>query len=395
MDRGHMPATGNPGLLKDLNHRAVFEAIAVDGPQARVALAERLKLSQASVSRVVEALIHAGLVIEGRRLPSAVGRRQTLLELNPEAATVAGVSVRPNRLEVVLADLKGQTLCRVSHPYSEPHVQGLVGQIERLIGDSQEQAVGASPNLAAVSVGIAGAWDSRSRRVHSAPNLSGLEGADLLGELQHALPLDSGCVQVENDVNFAALGELAQGAGNGYDSLFYLYLGSGVGGGVIINRTLHHGLYGFSGEIGYIPVPAGGAVARLEDLVSSAALDERARSVGVGVDANELIEAASAGQETALRAVEDTLSHLAIGVCSIVSTIDPDVIVIGGSVGKSLARHFLPRLEEMVSEIIPVRPPIVKSQLDDSAHLHGAIASALAGARHFLIQNALSATTAK
>ncbi len=390
-----MPATGNPGLLKDLNHRAVFEAIAVDGPQSRVALAERLKLSQASVSRVVEALIHAGLVIEGRRLPSAVGRRQTLLELNPEAATVAGVSVRPNRLEVVLADLKGQTLCRVSHPYSEPHVQGLVGQIERLIGDSQEQAVGASPNLAAVSVGIAGAWDSRSRRVHSAPNLSGLEGADLLGELQHALPLDSGCVQVENDVNFAALGELAQGAGNGYDSLFYLYLGSGVGGGVVINRTLHHGLYGFSGEIGYIPVPAGGAVARLEDLVSSAALDERARSVGVGVDANELIEAAAAGQETALRAVEDTLSHLAIGVCSIVSTIDPDVIVIGGSVGKSLARHFLPRLEEMVSEIIPVRPPVVRSQLDDSAHLHGAIASALAGARHFLIQNTLSATTAK
>ena len=108
-------------------------------------------------------------------------------------------------MQVVLADLKGVTLCWVSHTYVEQNVKGLVGQIKTIIGKSLEQVLIASLNLAAESVGIAGAWDSRSARVHSVSNLYGLEGVDLLGDLKNALPVDPGCVQVENDVNFAAV----------------------------------------------------------------------------------------------------------------------------------------------------------------------------------------------
>lgn len=378
---------GRQQLLRDLNYRAVLESIAYKGPISRVEVAHYLKLSQPSVSRVTEALIQADILVEGKRIASKAGRKQILLDINPEAAVVAGLSIRSKFVRILLTDLKGNVLVkkRVNRKTESSHL--LVDQINDLL-DAESGSLNAP--LSAISVGISGVWDKSSQIVHAAPNIAYLENVNLLDliktQLNNARLSDS--IAIDNDVNYAALGEYTEGAAQGIESFFYLNLGSGIGGGSVVHGKLHTGFQGFAGEIGFLPVFHDGEYHSLESLVSRSAIESQVQKLGIAQTTHELFELAEDGNVIALETINTFCGYIALALCSVTTVLNPELIVIGGSIGR-FSHLLIPFIEEHLTTFLPKIPKLVGTALDGDASLKGAVAHSLELARTSLITRTL------
>lgn len=370
---GHRVRTRNE------NYRAVYERLATVGPTSRAELARDLSLSPASVSRIVEALLQVDLLREGERVPHGIGRPQTLLHLHADAARVAGVSIRSRSMRIHVADLGGTVLDRKCLPRaSDP--QALAFQVrEAVLG-----ACGELP-LAAVVIGISAVWNASERRVFAAPNLGMLEGVDALSLFRTAFAGEvAGGVQIDNDVNLAALGEMEHGSARGIDDFFYLSLGSGVGGAAIVGGRVQRGAAGFAGEVGYLPVHVDGELRPLESLLGRAALERLVRDSGPPLGGGDVFEyLARHGSDTDPVAgrVSDVLAQ---ALASIVTTLDPARIVLGGGVGR-YSTAWTTRIQHRLSDFVPVTPDIVSTRIGKEASLLGAVALGRVAARHALV----------
>jgi len=197
-------------------------------------------------------------------------------------------------------------------------------------------------------------------------------------------------VQVENDVNLAALGEMWRGAGRGRRHLLFVAPGTGIGAGIIIDGRLHRGAHHFAGEIGYCcPSPEYldedyGLLGCLETLASGPGLLRRARErlggrLDAGATARDVFEMARAGDAEAAALCEETATLIGIAVGNVVAALDPEVVVFGGGLSRE-GESLLGRVREVVYRMVPVRPEIVVSTLGDDAQLHGAVRAALEAA---------------
>ncbi|HCX85976.1 MAG TPA: sugar kinase [Micrococcales bacterium] len=197
----------------------------------------------------------------------------------------------------------------------------------------------ASGDLEAVGVGIPGAVDHRSGTVVQAVNL-GLDRLPLAARLGTTL---GATVHVENDVNAAALGLLAQGAGGprGTDSLAYLNLGTGLAAGIVLDGELWRGAGGAAGEIGHVPVdPAGppcgcGMRGCLETFASGSGLATQWRAAGRTDELRPARLAQDAVTDPVARRILDGLHRgVAAAVRLLVLTVDVDAVVLGGGIAR-------------------------------------------------------------
>jgi glucokinase len=208
-----------------------------------------------------------------------------------------------------------------------------------------ESAAGAGA-IAAAGVDCAGLIDGGRGFLHVSPNLSGWENVPLREIFEHALGVPA---IVENDANAAAYGEWARGAGRGLGNFVCLTLGTGVGGGVIINGALYRGASGFAGEIGHAVIQADGPLCGcgnrgcLEALIGAGAIVDRAvgmlraagESRGVWGDpptVEAISRAAASGDAVAAAAFEETGRWLGIALANVVHILAPEAIAIGGGV---------------------------------------------------------------
>lgn len=171
-----------------------------------------------------------------------------------------------------------------------------------------------------------------------------------LSALLDGIPVKSG-----NDANVAALGEMWQGGGKGYSDLVMITLGTGVGGGVIIDQKMIAGRHGLGGEIGHIHVRDDetehcncGGVGCVEQICSATGIAREARrkmaasdkpsalrSFGESVTAKNVLDAAKDGDELALEVMEVVGHYLGLTLSMAVMTVDPEIFVIGGGVSKA------------------------------------------------------------
>lgn len=357
---------------RDANLLAVLDRLAVLGPRSRRDLADELGLSPASVSRLVESLLEARLIQEGEKVGSGRGRPHTLLSVRPEAGVVAGFSVRSVSVRLRVATLAGETV----HDERVDRVEGgpeeLVGQLRSLLEAVLRRA--SRGPLAAVVVGVSAAWDAAARQVRAAPYLPGLEGTDLEAALRAGLGdlvVDERVV-LDNDINLAALGEQAQGAARGVADFYYVSLGSGVGGAAVLDGRLRRGAHGFTGEIGLLPVGPAGSSVPLEELVGRRRLESwvaERRGGGATVDVFALLED---GDEE-LR--EHVARHVAVALAGVVVAVDPELVVLGGGIGKK-SEGWIEGVRRHLSALVPVVPRVEATQVGRDASLIGAIACA-------------------
>jgi fructokinase len=259
-----------------------------------------------------------------------------------------GIDLGGTKIEALALSPEGEEYGRRRVPTPpgdyEATLQAAAGLTSALV------AVIGRENVAGVGIGIPGSLSPRTGLVRNA-NSTWLNGRTLDRDLQAIIGLP---LVVENDANCFALSEAADGAGEGYHTVFGVILGTGVGGGIVTNGKLLKGRNAIAGEWGHNPLPwpdesekTGapcycGKSGCIETFLSGPALERqyRARS-GRSVDAMIIAECAAGGDAAGKAALGVYARRLAKSLASVVNIVDPDVIVFGGGLS-----NITPVLEE-------------------------------------------------
>jgi len=388
-----MNFVGNPYLMKQLNRSAVLGLLREHGPLSRSDVAKLLNISPPTVTRIVSQLIEEGLLCEGETAESSskIGRPPTLLHFNFQARIVIGVDVGGAKTTGSVADLHGDIVYRKTAP-SIPD-----GDRSRSLPaflDFLEDLLGAAPaprkKVRGIGVGVPSFVLERDGTVVWAPAL-GWRNVPLKRLIEDRFGIPA---FIENDVNLAALGESQFGIGRGIRNLACIFVGTGIGGGLILNGELYRGHGGAAGEVGYmVPSPgllehsyddefgcleslaAGpGVVRRAEEAISKGA--QTSLEIGDDLTAKQVFQAARDGDALAQKVVTETVDYLAQAVANVACTLNPEMIILGGALTRS-GDLLLEPIKDRVRRVVPFLPKIVLTQLGDDAVLQGAIALAI------------------
>jgi glucokinase len=269
----------------------------------------------------------------------------------------------------------------------EEIVQSLVQAVREC--ETQTTATGGDYSIKAISVVVPGTVNVEEGIVVMAPNVRSLDGFRLTAALTAELSRPS---FLENDANAAAMGEMWRGAGRGHSTIVCLTLGTGVGGGIILDGKLWRGVDGAAAEIGHMNVDPFGGVACgcgsrgcLEVYASATAIVRMTREASprfpdsvlqsdATLTAVMIYGAAVEGDELALGVFRRMGVYLGIGLANLINIINPETIVIGGGVmngWKLFEKHMHQQVAERAPQLA-ARVKIVRAECGDDAGLLGA-----------------------
>jgi glucokinase len=260
------------GNIAELNTFLVLDAIRSRGHVTRRQLGLELRLSNASVSRIVKRLLAAGLIAEEPGAGAVRGRIPAVLRFVGPPGGVIAVDLGGTRCHGALADLAGDVVTEDFRPAGEG--SEAVGALVACVATLEARATELAMPVRAVIVGIPALIDPATGLATAGPNVH-WQGLDLLAMLRERLTLP---FEVDNDVSLGALGQAWRGAGRGAHSFVLISLGTGIGGAVVIDGHLIRGRHNAAGEVAYFPVGHGDAAGRagFEDVASGTALRARA-----------------------------------------------------------------------------------------------------------------------
>ena len=292
-------------------------------------------------------------------------------------------------LRAATVDQKGHIHSRFKQ--NTPQVQDARAIIDAIVSAVREFQKAAE--ISAVSLVVPGTVKVEEGAVVKAPNLPCLDGFPLAAALTEQLGLPA---ILENDANAAAVGEMWQGAAVGCKTIICVTLGTGVGGGIILDGKLWRGVDSSAAEIGHMCVDPFGGVACtcgsrgcLEVFASATAIVRMTREAsprypdsvlqGVEDETSEMIfEAGQQGDELALEIFRRMGVYLGIGLANLINILNPEIIVIGGGVVNGwelFEKHMQQQVEERAFPLLRVK--IVRAKCGDDAGLLGAARLAL------------------
>ncbi len=380
-----MPVGNSTGILRLMNEQAVLDAVISAGAMTRADLARLTSLSKPTVSQTVAWLVEAGLLAETGRLEGRLGRVGTLYGLNSAIGSVAGVDLGARKVSAALSDIYGEILIEDEEPTDVRGGQHVVTQIASLVDRLRGRLDPRFSRLVAVGLASPGVFDRERNRFRLVPNVPGWDKVDVIGGLTKKL---SAVVEVENDVNLAAVGEKWRGIGAGVANFVFIALGTGVGAGVIIDNQLYRGASGAAGEISYLPLgprpfdPSKFEKGAFESETAAKGLMRRARKQHPTLKAKnpgDLFALAADRNVDAQRLVEEEARWLSLGLASVVALLDPSLVVLGGGIGGNEA--LLEPVRQALKRLLPAVPRIEVSALGARASLLGAVSVALLTAR--------------
>ena len=254
---------------------------------------------------------------------------------------VIGVDVGGTTVSAGLVDAAGEVLAHLEEPTRRGGPGAALSALLDLLDRLRDTARSRGIEVTGVGIGVPGTVDAERGAVgadiHYVPELASTPLADTV---QQRLGLP---VFVDNDVNVLALGEWMFGAGRGARSLVVLALGTGVGGGIILEGRLHRGHGGFGGELGHVPINFDGRPCIcggrgcLKAYVSGTDIAiEGSERLKRPVDAATVFQLAGEGDPVAREIVAGVCQALGAGLAVIVNGLNPERLLLAGSVAKSL-----------------------------------------------------------
>lgn len=308
-----------------------------------------------------------------------------------------GVDIGGTNIAVAALTPEGKILSRTGGPtLPEKGPEDGIHRILALLYEAQQLSRRAT--IAGVGVGATGPIDRMRGRIQNPYTLPTWYDVPVVDRLHAALDVP---VVLENDAHAAALGEFWLGAGRGTQHMVYLTIGTGVGGGIIVNGMLHTGATGLAGEVGHMVVDAPGpecycgSSGCIESLAAAPALGRQARdhpdltqslilSLAGGmpdaITAEIVANAARAGDGIASAIISRAARALGLGLRNLVLTISPDRIVLGGGVMRSFDL-FYPVIHQTIHSLSGYMPldqlEVVPAQLGLNAGISGAVRALL------------------
>jgi glucokinase len=294
--------------------------------------------------------------------------------------TYLGIEIGGTKLQIVTGTADAQILER--HRLTVTPAQGAAGirsQIESTVAKILSCA-----KPVAVGIGFGGPVDWRTGKICRSHQIEGWSEFDLAAWLKQ---LTGAPVFVDNDANVAALGEARHGAGGGASPVFYVTLGSGVGGGLVVDRRIYHGATPGESEIGHLRLDRAGTI--VESRCSGWAVDKKIRALQATDPASALIKmlsatpggearhlAAALPDPAAQRILHETATDLAFALSHVVHLFHPQIIVIGGGlakIGEPLRTAIESALQQFIMDAFAPGPRIALSTLGEDAVPAGAL----------------------
>jgi glucokinase len=310
-----------------------------------------------------------------------------------------GVDLGGTNIKAGVVDASGDILVKdVCETRAEGGPSVVIKRICQIIDGVREKGSLSWEKIDGVGVGSPGTLDHKTGVIFHPPNLPGWRNVPLRDEVAGNIPVG---VIVENDANAAAWGEYWAGAGREVHSMVMLTLGTGIGGGIILEGKLVRGAHDSAAELGHTiivrdGVPCGcGSRGCLEVYASATAVVRRFKeAVGAGRDttlvqavkedkeitSKMIYEAAVAGDELAREVMEETGRYLGTGIVSIMNTVNPARIVLSGGMihaGEMIMRPLKETVQELAFPIPAEKTEIVFATLGEDAGFIGAAGLAL------------------
>lgn len=304
-----------------------------------------------------------------------------------------GIDLGGTFIKLGLVDADGQIVQKISvDTCANEGVNKVFSQIEKGV---KEITTNSKIKINGIGIGVPGLVSSKGE-ICNPPNLPGWGLVPIKEKLEHILGYD---VYVENDANAATIGELIYGAGKNLNSFIMLTLGTGVGGGIIINRKIYRGEIGAAGELGHVIVDYKGNkcncgnIGCVETYVGNNYLVARVKKQ-LENNKNSLIyelcennldnltpkrisQAAHQGDEFANKVIIETGNYLGVALVSIVNVLDIATIIIGGGVagfGEPLFKAIEDTVKDRTFPVIADRIKVIPAQLKNDAGILGAAA---------------------
>jgi len=295
---------------------------------------------------------------------------------------IGAVDIGGTKIAVGIVDDKGKVLARAQTPTDgNSYAKGLEA-IARMLRETSTQA---GARVTGIGIGATGPVDPIRGEFGDVDFLPGWRNKNLVGDLEQSFSVRAA---MENDGDAAALGEAGWGAGRSHTRLIYVTVGTGIGGGIILDGKLYRGVDGSHPEIGHQVLDASGPKCSCgfrgcwESLAAGPAmvawLDRHAPAGHFdrqGITAKRICELALEGDELAGHAVEHEAYYLGLGLANLISLFTPDAIVLGGSVMRS-APLFMERIHEVIRggcRFVPAeKTELMLASLGDDTNLIGA-----------------------
>ena len=295
---------------------------------------------------------------------------------------IGAIDIGGTKIAVGMVDDNGKVLARAQTPTeADQYARG----VDAIVGMLRQTAAESGTTISGIGIGATGPVDPIGGEFGDVDFLPGWRGKNLVKDLEQAFQVR---VAMENDGDAAALAEASWGAGRNRTRLIYVTVGTGIGGGIVLDGKLYRGVDGAHPEIGHHVVDPSGPACSCgfrgcwESLAAGPAMVawlEKHAPVGYlhrqGITAKRICELAQQGDELAEQAVEHEAYYLALGLANLINMFTPDAIVLSGSVMKS-ASQFMDRIHEVIGRgcrFVPAeKTELTLASLGDDTNLIGA-----------------------
>ena len=385
---------GSFELMKQLNVSAVLKVIRDNGSLSRADVAKITGLTPASVTNITKMLIEDEYLVECKVGQSSGGRPPIMLELNPNARCVIGISIGVGMIDVVITNLSAEIILKKSIEINEERYDYDFGfkELVKLINEVIECSKIEKEKILGAGVALHGIVNARTGMSIYSPYY-GWKEINIKEALENELNLG---VYVDNDVRAMALGESWFGITKDISNFVTLNISNGIGAGIIINNKPYYGVDFSAGEIGHIVVEGDGDKCNcgnygcLETVASNNNITKKAIKLikqgtnsvlkELKADINQLTiedisEAAKLEDELAISIIKEAARYIGIAITNLINILNPTSIVVVGEIFENTF-YAIETLNEIVKnrgmKLSSENVRIIKSMLGRDAAVVGA-----------------------
>jgi len=340
-------------ILKSINQQKILQLIFTEGPISRVELAKKTRLTQQTVTNIVNRLLEEEIVLEGMPIPGKGGRKPVPLRVNNSSLYAIGIEVAVKYVRGKVLNFKNEELgVKELRDFVFHDEDEFLDCIRRVIDDLMRY-VPEAERLKGIGISIQGLVDSKEGVLLSASWLKKLRPVRIKKRFEAMYPVP---VYVENDVNLLALIEMLEGRLTESRNSITLKLDYGIGGALVINRQLYGGSTHVSGEFGHYKAFRGdysyrchcGSYGCLTTLSSESGLRNNAK-----LTLEEFSMRLRSGDADANRLFNEIQDAVGLALSNVVTFLNPDHVLLSGKIVSMLGDLLVPSIERRLFSTIP------------------------------------------
>lgn len=393
MNRNSSPAV--PSLIREINERRALEVLRNSGALHAAEIARLIGLSRPTTSDILRALVENGLVQEYLPGEDDSKRAKSVYEAIADVKVSLGIDIGSRFIRASIGDLDGKVRSNVSIAVKAKSLKAIVEYIHQAVDQALAEAGYKLKDLNAICVGTPGVINQNTGVVSIAGTIAALDGVNLAELIKKEFGI---APTIENDINVLTVAEQSAGHGQNVANFCVLSVGSGLGGGLVLNGQLHRGHHGAAGELFYVPFgdprdkhrsdtnPSGD---RIAEITRNLAKKHKRSVLTEPYSTIDILQAAKDGDALAKEVIAQEAERIALYIAAVSAITDVELVVLSGGIGRQ-ADFFISPIKKFVSEIIPFPPKIEVSKLGDNGILIGTLKIATEESREKVFQSAMA-----